>query len=102
MLTALSLVLAYARPPVTVQVSFDGTACHVGFDGRPQVFPFDGRRLVTEFRRLKRAGRSIAFRFGSMDVPYRCVGLIIYTEQRAGVPMQMSFVAEPPPTADGP
>ena len=102
MLTALLLAFGQAPPPVEIIASFDGMSCHIAFDDRAQPLPFHERALVDAFRDLKRQGRTIAFRF-DMKLPYRCIGMIIYTAQRAGVRMRMGFVSEPPPPAgEGP
>jgi hypothetical protein len=69
-----------------------GAPCTAEVEGRPiamRDFPAFARRW---------RGRDAQVR-GDIDIPYRCIGGLIFELQRAGF-RRIGFVAEPPPAPD--
>lgn len=85
-------------PPITIAVAVD-TAGQC-------VVAVDGERLTDEhlLARLRARHRKQEVQLTGLDLnlPYRCIGGVIYTLQRARVSMKMGFVAEPPAGDDAP
>jgi biopolymer transport protein ExbD len=80
------------QPPPALDVMIRGTAetgCHAEVEGRA----LTPDELEAWARTLARAGREAHLR-GSPDLPYRCVGHIVYALQRAGF-TRIGFISEP-------
>jgi hypothetical protein len=69
------------------------STCRIELDGRTFIVPRDGERLFGAVAALRGRVDGIALN-APMDIPYRCIGGLIYAAQHAGIPF--AFAAEPP------
>jgi hypothetical protein len=90
LLLAASL-MAEAAQPVLVSAVRDGEACRISVGDRHFAWPVNEQRMLADFRRLRRQGRTLIFRTG-LDTPYRCIGATIYLAQRAGLQISTGFL----------
>lgn len=67
-----------STPPVILHAIGDTAACHIEWDGRS--LTLDELLVVARSWR----GRTAHIEAG-IDTPYKCIGSVIYTLQRAGV-----------------
>ena len=88
-LFGLALAAMQIAQPPTVSVGWDGKHCETIVEGA--VIEQDA--LITRVEKWVRDGRSASVRAG-IDVPYRCIGAVIYNLQRAGV-TKIGFFSEP-------
>jgi hypothetical protein len=82
-------------PPVMIIAQRDGQSCSLAVDGRQLAWPADEYRLLADFRRYRRQGRTALFRM-EPDTPYRCIGVVVYIAQRARLDMSMGFLGNGP------
>jgi biopolymer transport protein ExbD len=106
-LGALTLLLAFGAPthaaePVSITPACDPNGNLIGLtmDGKtidlPKADNLD-RATRDYLRKAVGAEQKRGVRIeGNGDMPYRCIGGLIFTLQRAGI-ARISFIAEPPP-----
>lgn len=93
-LLALAASAAADRPvEILVRRAGDGL-CSVRIEGRIYAAPRDEARIRAHLTALKTRNLRATIVAG-IDVPYRCVGGVIYEAQR--LELRFGFIAEPPP-----
>lgn len=93
-LLALAASAATDRPVGILVRDAGAGRCSVRIEGRIYTTSRDGARIGAHLAALK-ARNLRATIVAHIDVPYRCVGGIIYEAQRLG--LSVGFIAEPPP-----
>ena len=89
-----SCVTGGAKPQL-VDVRQSGDGCEVQYADRIFTLPPQEEEIVAYFGAASRRKQSYTVG-GNMDVPYKCLGGMMYLLQRAGV-RHIDFVSEPPP-----
>jgi hypothetical protein len=98
-LLALAAPAAADRPVEILVRRAGGGLCEVRIEGRTYKAPGDGVRVGAHLASLKARERRARLVLGP-DVPYRCVGGIIFDAQR--LDLRFGFIAEPGRGADPP
>lgn len=80
---------------VEIRLGRSGEACIARAAGQRFTLPDETERLEALLARIGREGGSILLSPDGSDVPYRCVGGIVFAAQRLG--LRVGFVSEPPP-----
>ena len=93
-LSALSPSIATSRwLPIKVEIR-DAGACYASVEGNSFKLPDDAPRFKQRLKQLRKTWREASI-VGGTDVPYRCVGGVIYIAQSAHF-RKVGFVGEPP------
>ena len=88
-LTAGCAKQAAPLPPIVLPLVFESGRCTALIDGR-RVSEEELRAVAAGWR-----GREVSIR-NAPDVPYKCIGGVIFALQRAGA-KPVGFISEPPP-----
>lgn len=79
---------------VAIDFAYRNERCTVRIEGHRYEVSDDNWQLGRHLQHLKRQDRDLRLEF-STNVPYRCVGGLIFLAQRLG--LRIGFVSEPPP-----
>lgn len=80
-----------SRRPITYKLAVwaEGKSCRVAIDGRP----VPSARLERELRKLPKTNSSEVHVSAAVETPYRCIGGVIYSAQKAGF-IRIGFVTD--------
>ena len=79
---------------VAIDFAYRNERCTVRIEGHRYEVSDGSWQLERHLQQLKRRDRGLRLEF-STNVPYRCVGGLIFLAQRLG--LRIGFVSEPPP-----
>ena len=79
-----------AQQPVAIVFAHRNDRCTARVGDEPYNLPQDEDRLQAHLQRLKLQNRSVLV-VPTMDVPYRCVGPIVFAAQQMGLRIGFSF-----------
>lgn len=80
--------------PVTIH--WVGDVCSLDIGAESFTLPRDEQRIATHLRASGLQARDFHLVNSTVNVPYKCIGHIVYSLQKGGA-RRIGFIAEPPP-----